>query len=104
MRNKLLSLATLLPVSIWAAEEAVADATAEVAEKVLTLDVGNTAWVLTATALVMLMTPAGLALFYGGMSRSKNLLNTIAMSVIGYICTHASNLATARIGTWPADA
>lgn len=88
MRNKLLSLATLLPVSIWAAEEAVAEATAEVAEvaeKVLTLDVGNTAWVLTATALVMLMTPAGLALFYGGMSRSKNLLNTIAMSVIGYI-------------------
>lgn len=38
----------------------------------------------TATALVMLMTPAGLALFYGGMSRSKNLLNTIAMSVMGY--------------------
>ena len=48
-------------------------------------DVGNTAWVLTATALVMLMTPAGLALFYGGMSRSKNLLNTIAMSVMGYV-------------------
>ncbi|MBV5278713.1 MAG: ammonium transporter [Campylobacteraceae bacterium] len=85
MRNKLLSLATLLPVSIWAAEETVAEATAEVVEKVLTLDVGNTAWVLTATALVMLMTPAGLALFYGGMSRSKNMLNTIAMSVIGYI-------------------
>ncbi len=81
MRNKLLALATLLPVSIFAAEEAVAEA----AEEVLTLDVGNTAWVLTATALVMLMTPAGLALFYGGMSRSKNLLNTIAMSVMGYI-------------------
>ncbi|MDD2383616.1 MAG: ammonium transporter [Sulfurospirillaceae bacterium] len=81
MRNKLLALATLLPVSIFAAEEAAAEA----AEKVLTLDVGNTAWVLTATALVMLMTPAGLALFYGGMSRSKNLLNTIAMSVMGYI-------------------
>ena len=85
MRSKLLSLATLLPVSaLWAAEEATTEV-AEVAEKVLTLDVGNTAWVLTATALVMLMTPAGLALFYGGMSRSKNLLNTIAMSVMGYI-------------------
>ena len=85
MRNKLLSLATLLPVStLWAAEEAVAEVAAE-AEKVLTLDVGNTAWVLTATALVMLMTPAGLALFYGGMSRSKNLLNTIAMSVMSYV-------------------
>ena len=83
MRNKLLSLATLLPVStLWAAEEVAAEVAAE-AEKVLTLDVGNTAWVLTATALVMLMTPAGLALFYGGMSRSKNLLNTIAMSVMG---------------------
>jgi len=85
MRNKLLSLATLLPVStLWAAEEVVAEVAAE-AEKVLTLDVGNTAWVLTATALVMLMTPAGLALFYGGMSRSKNLLNTVAMSVMGYV-------------------
>jgi len=85
MRSKLLALATLLPVStLLAAEEAVAEAAAE-AEKVLTLDVGNTAWVLTATALVMLMTPAGLALFYGGMSRSKNLLNTIAMSVMSYV-------------------
>ncbi len=82
MRSKLLALATLLPLStMWAADEAAADA----AEKVLTLDVGNTAWVLTATALVMLMTPAGLALFYGGMARSKNLLNTIAMSVMGYM-------------------
>ena len=82
MRSKLLSLATLLPLStLWAAEEAAA----EVAEAAPTLDVGNTAWVLTATALVMFMTPAGLALFYGGMSRSKNLLNTIAMSVMGYI-------------------
>jgi len=85
MRSKLLSLATLLPVStLWAAEEVVAEVAAE-AEKVLTLDVGNTAWVLTATALVMLMTPAGLALFYGGMSRSKNLLNTVAMSVMSYV-------------------
>lgn len=35
------------------------------------LDGANTAWVLMATALVMLMTPAGLALFYGGMTRGK---------------------------------
>ncbi|MCP4114412.1 MAG: ammonium transporter [Desulfobacteraceae bacterium] len=48
------------------------------------LDTGDTAWVLVATALVMMMTPAGLALFYGGMSRSKNLLNTIAMTVVAY--------------------
>lgn len=48
------------------------------------LNTGDTAWVLISTALVMMMTPAGLALFYGGMSRSKNLLNTIAMTFISY--------------------
>jgi Amt family ammonium transporter len=37
-----------------------------------------------ATALVMMMTPAGLALFYGGMSRYKNLLNTLAMTFVAY--------------------
>jgi len=40
---------------------------------------GNTAWVLTSTALVMLMTP-GLALFYGGMTRAKGVLNMMMMS------------------------
>jgi len=39
----------------------------------------NTAWVLTCAALVLLMTP-GLALFYGGMSRSKSVLNMLMMS------------------------
>ncbi len=48
------------------------------------IDTGDTAWIIMATALVMLMTPAGLALFYGGMSRSKNLLNTFAMTFIAY--------------------
>ena len=41
---------------------------------------GDTAWVLTSTALVMLMTP-GLALFYGGLVRRKNVLSTIMHSV-----------------------
>ncbi len=45
---------------------------------------GDTAWLLAATALVMLMTPAGLALFYGGMSRGKNILNTIWLSFSAY--------------------
>jgi ammonium transporter, Amt family len=48
------------------------------------IDTGDTAWVIMSTALVMMMTPAGLALFYGGMSRYKNLLNTIAMTVAAY--------------------
>ncbi|MBF0257252.1 MAG: ammonium transporter [Desulfamplus sp.] len=45
---------------------------------------GDTAWIIVATALVMVMTPAGLALFYGGMSRYKNLLNTYAMTFMAY--------------------
>ncbi|MEW6770847.1 MAG: ammonium transporter [Bacillota bacterium] len=45
------------------------------------VDTGDTAWILTASALVMLMTP-GLALFYGGMTRRKNVLNTIMTSFI----------------------
>ena len=43
------------------------------------LDTGDTAWMMVSAALVLLMTPAGLALFYGGMTRSKNLLNTYMM-------------------------
>jgi ammonium transporter, Amt family len=48
------------------------------------LNSGDTAWIIVATALVMMMTPAGLALFYGGMSRYKNLLNTYAMTFAAY--------------------
>ncbi|MBI5741842.1 MAG: ammonium transporter [Nitrospirae bacterium] len=45
------------------------------------VDSGDTAWMLISTALVMLMTP-GLALFYGGMVRKKNVLGTIMQSFI----------------------
>ena len=50
------------------------------------VDSGDTAWVLISAALVLLMTP-GLAFFYGGMARRKNLLSTIMMSfaVMGLI-------------------
>ncbi|MDX8465477.1 ammonium transporter [Mesorhizobium sp. VK23B] len=44
------------------------------------LDTGNTAWMLTSTALVLMMTIPGLALFYGGMVRKKNVLATIMQS------------------------
>ena len=43
------------------------------------MDTGDTAWVLTSAALVLLMTP-GLALFYGGMVRTKSVLNMMMMS------------------------
>jgi len=49
-----------------------------------TIDKGDTAWVIVSAALVMMMTPAGLAMFYGGMSRYKNLLNTMAMTLVAY--------------------
>jgi len=45
------------------------------------INTGDTAWILIATALVMMMTPA-LAFFYGGMVRKKNLLSTINLSFI----------------------
>ena len=52
-------------------------APAPVAQK---LDSGNTAWMLTSTALVLFMTIPGLALFYGGMVRKKNVLATLMQS------------------------
>ena len=42
---------------------------------------GDTAWMLISSALVLLMTP-GLAFFYGGLVRSRNVLNTMMMSLI----------------------
>ena len=45
------------------------------------IDTGDTTWILVSSALVMLMTP-GLALFYGGMVRTKNILSTLMMSFI----------------------
>jgi Amt family ammonium transporter len=46
------------------------------------IDTGDTAWVLVSTALVLAMTAPGVALFYGGMVRSKNALSTILQSFI----------------------
>ena len=54
---------------------------------------GNTSWILTATALVLFMTLPGLALFYGGLVKSKNLVSVLMqcfsvaclMSIIWFI-------------------
>ncbi|MDD5052484.1 MAG: ammonium transporter [Sulfuricurvum sp.] len=75
MKKWLLAL-SLLGVSL-VADDANATAVAAVAEPVL--NSGDTAWMMISTALVLLMTPIGLALFYGGMTRAKNVLNTYAM-------------------------
>ncbi|MCH7867411.1 MAG: ammonium transporter [Myxococcales bacterium] len=47
-----------------------------------TVDSGDTAWMITATALVLLMTLPGLALFYGGLVRTKNLLSILMQCLI----------------------
>jgi Amt family ammonium transporter len=69
------------------------------------LDTGDTAWMLTSTALVLLMTIPGVALFYGGMVRKKNVLATVMQSfaitalvtiiwmVIGYSLAFAEGTA-----------
>ena len=57
----------------------------------LTIDSGDTAWMLTSTALVMLMVLPGLALFYGGLVRAKNLLSVMSQ-VLG--------IAAVAILTW----
>lgn len=46
-----------------------------------TIDTGNTAWMIVATALVMIMTP-GLGLFYGGLANKKNIISTVLQSFI----------------------
>ncbi len=71
MKTKLLSLLALLSPAILFAEDK--------------LDTGDTAWMMVSTAVVLLMTPAGLALFYGGMTRAKNVLNTYAMVVGAFV-------------------
>jgi len=61
------------------------------------LDTGDTAWILTATALVLFMTIPGLSLFYGGLVRSKNVLSvlmqcfaiTCAVSLVWLICGYS---------------
>ncbi len=51
-------------------------------EQAAKVDTGDTAWMLTAAALVLMMTAPGLALFYGGLVRSKNGLATIMQSFV----------------------
>ncbi|MBD3799877.1 MAG: ammonium transporter [Campylobacterales bacterium] len=72
MKKWLLSMMMLLP-------------TLALAEDAPTLDTGDTAWMMVSTALVLLMTPAGLALFYAGMTRTKNVLNTYAMVMGAFV-------------------
>ena len=66
------------------AQEAAAEA-APAAPPPSPINTGDTAWMLTSTALVLMMTIPGLALFYGGMVRKKNVL-TIVMQCFAITC------------------
>ena len=67
---------------------------------------GNTAWMLTATLLVLLMTIPGLSLFYGGLVRSKNVLSvlmqcffiTAVMSILWVVCGYSIAAGTSTQG------
>src|SRR3989338_4671904 len=70
-------------------------------------DSGTTAWMLTSTALVLLMVP-GLAMFYGGLVRTKNVLGTMmhsfsAMALIGVLWAvsgYALSFGPSVLGGW----
>ena len=65
------------PVAPVAAAAAAPEAPAAAAAPAPKIDSGDTAWMLTSTLLVILMTIPGLALFYGGLGRSKNMLSVL---------------------------
>ncbi len=69
--------AVVAPVAAAAAASAPAAADAAVAPAVEVANKGDTAWMLVSTLLVILMTIPGLALFYGGLVRSKNMLSIL---------------------------
>lgn len=77
------------------------------ADSAVTTDSGATAWMLTSTALVLLMVP-GLALFYGGLVRTKNVLGTMmhsfaAMAIVGVlwaVCGYAFAFGPNALGGW----
>jgi Amt family ammonium transporter len=81
-----LLLALLATMPAWADDAANAAAGAATAAAAAApagppkLDSGDTAWMLTSTALVLMMTIPGLALFYAGMVRKKNILATMMQS------------------------
>jgi Amt family ammonium transporter len=66
------------------AQEASAPAPAAAAVPAPKIDTGDTAWMIVATALVMLMSIPGLALFYGGLAKRKDSLNTMAMTFVTF--------------------
>jgi Amt family ammonium transporter len=74
----------MVPKTLWRLVAFILISAAPALAADATINNGDTAWMIVSTALVMMMTPAGLALFYGGLARYKNLLNTYAMTFAAY--------------------
>src|SRR6188768_2357330 len=81
----LAALAAGVLISDWALAQAAAPAAAPAAPPAPTFNKGDNAWMLTSSVLVLLMTIPGLALFYGGMVRPKNMLSVL-MHVFYTVC------------------
>lgn len=77
LRRKSLSFASLAAIGSMAILAPAVAFAQDAAEEVPAIDAGNTAWMLTATALVLFMTIPGLSLFYGGLVRSRNVLSVL---------------------------
>jgi Amt family ammonium transporter len=81
----LIGVAVLLAPALVSAEEAAAPAAVAAAPAPAPkIDTGDTAWMIVATAMVMLMSLPGLALFYGGLAKRKDSLNTMAMTFVTF--------------------
>jgi Amt family ammonium transporter len=78
-QKSLLASSFFLSSGAWAQATAVLTRPSLVAQD--SINGADTAWMMTSTALVLLMTLPGIALFYGGMVRKKNVLNTMASVV-----------------------
>ncbi len=74
--------AAFLAPAIAFAQEATEAAAAAAPEAVPTIDSGDTAWMLVSTVLVLFMILPGLALFYGGLVRSKNMLSVLMQCLV----------------------
>ena len=72
------------------------------------LDSGNTAWILTSSLLVLLMSIPGIALFYGGLVRQKNVLSVIMQTLfivglLSAIAGHSTRVSPSRVTPWHAS-
>jgi Amt family ammonium transporter len=105
----LLLLLSLAPGFLFAQEAGLTEVVEQVADVTATADSGNTAWMLTATVLVLFMTLPGLALFYGGLVRAQNVLSVLMhcfaiaclASVMWVLCLYT--MAFSGGGAWLGD-